>query len=382
MNAALIIFVFSAWLLAYTYVGYPLIIAVMARRRQPGLLKARISPSVSILVIARNEAQQICARIDNLLELDYERSKLEIVVASDGSRDETVVLAKGYRQAGVKVVAFDTNRGKPAVLNELVPRLQGSIVVLMDCRQKIAREALQALVDNFADAQVGAVSGQLVLSRDEQTGEGIEGVGFYWRYEKAIRAAESRFDSTVGATGALYAIRRDLFEAIPADTLLDDVLIPMQIVRRGYKVVFEPAAQARENLMANADMEYRRKIRTIAGNFQLFCRHRWLLNPRVNRLWLQTVSHKFMRLLCPLCLLLALISNALLLNSLFFVAVIVLQLLFYAAAVVATALPTTANRMPLLSVPHAFCLLNWSTAVAAYRFFRGRQGVTWEQVKK
>ncbi len=382
MNAALIIFVFSAWLLAYTYVGYPLIIAVMARRRQPGLLKARISPSVSILVIARNEARQICARIDNLLELDYERSKLEIVVASDGSRDETVVLAKGYRQAGVKVVAFETNRGKPAVLNELVPRLQGSIVVLMDCRQKIAREALQALVDNFADAQVGAVSGQLVLSRDEQTGEGIEGVGFYWRYEKAIRAAESRFDSTVGATGALYAIRRDLFEAIPADTLLDDVLIPMQIVRRGYKVVFEPAAQARENLMANADMEYRRKIRTIAGNFQLFCRHRWLLNPRVNRLWLQTVSHKFMRLLCPLCLLLALISNALLLNSLFFVAVIVLQLLFYAAAVVATALPTTANRMPLLSVPHAFCLLNWSTAVAAYRFFRGRQGVTWEQVKK
>ncbi len=382
MNAALIIFVFSALVLAYTYVGYPLIIAVMARRRQSGLLKARISPSVSILVIARNEAQQICARIDNLLELDYERSKLEIVVASDGSRDETVVLAKGYRQAGVKVVAFETNRGKPAVLNELVPRLQGSIVVLMDCRQKIAREALQALVDNFADAQVGAVSGQLVLSRDEQTGEGIEGVGFYWRYEKAIRAAESRFDSTVGATGALYAIRRDLFEAIPADTLLDDVLIPMQIVRRGYKVVFEPAAQARENLMANADMEYRRKIRTIAGNFQLFCRHRWLLNPRVNRLWLQTVSHKFMRLLCPLCLLLALISNALLLNSLFFVAVIVLQLLFYAAAVVATALPTTANRMPLLSVPHAFCLLNWSTAVAAYRFFRGRQGVTWEQVKK
>lgn len=382
MNAALIIFVFSALVLAYTYVGYPLIIAVMARRRQPGLLKARISPSVSILVIARNEARQICARIDNLLELDYERSKLEIVVASDGSRDETVALAKGYRQAGVKVVAFDTNRGKPAVLNELVPRLQGSIVVLMDCRQKIAREALQALVDNFSDAQVGAVSGQLVLSRDEQTGEGIEGVGFYWRYEKAIRAAESRFDSTVGATGALYAIRRDLFEAIPADTLLDDVLIPMQIVRRGYKVVFEPAAQARENLMANADMEYRRKIRTIAGNFQLFCRHRWLLNPRVNRLWLQTVSHKFMRLLCPLCLLLALISNALLLNSLFFVAVIVLQLLFYAAAVVATALPTTANRMPLLSVPHAFCLLNWSTAVAAYRFFRGRQGVTWEQVKK
>lgn len=381
MTIQLFVFLLAVLVLGYTYVGYPLLIAMMARRRGPRHSKARISPRVSILVIARNESQRICERIENLLALDYDRDKLEIVIASDGSSDQTATLAKSYSHAGVKVIEFEHNRGKPAVLDDVVPHLSGSIVVLMDSRQHIARQALHALVDNFADPQVGAVSGDLLLSRDA-SGEGLEGVGFYWRYEKAIRASESCVDSTVGATGALYAIRRELFEPIPKDTLLDDVLIPMQIVRRGYKVLFEPAALASESLAANASMEYRRKIRTIAGNFQMFCRQRWLLNPRVNRLWFQTVSHKLLRLLCPVFLLLALLSNALLLDNAFFLVVIFLQLLFYAMAIAASFLPEKASQTALLSIPYTFCLLNWSTAVAAYRFFRGRQGVTWEQVNK
>src|SRR6185503_16045064 len=129
-----------------------------------------------------------------------------------------------------------------------------------------------------------------------------EGVGFYWKYEKFIRRHESRIDSTIGVTGAIYALRRELFERIPADTLLDDVLIPMQVARRGYRVLFEPKARAFDQASATAEAEFARKVRTLAGNFQLFARHPWLLDPRANRLWWQTMSHKACRLLVPPCL--------------------------------------------------------------------------------
>lgn len=382
----------AALVLGYTYVGYPLLIRVWAQLHGRPHDRNAINPLVSIMVVAHNEAPRILRRIENLLELDYEADRLEIVIASDGSSDATVALANTFRMAGVRVEAFDEHRGKPAVLNDVVPNLRGEIVVLMDVRQAIAKNAIRTLVDNFADAGVGAVSGELVLTGGEgphnanvgtkvgATDGSMDGVGFYWRYEKFIRLNESRVDSTVGVTGALYAIRRELFEPIPADTILDDVLIPMQIVRRGFRVLFESGALANEPLSGNPSVEFRRKVRTIAGNFQLLAQHPWLLNPFANRLWLQTVSHKLFRLLCPAALVLLLIANLMLLEYLFYQVTLLLQVLFYSAALVAQLAPRVARKTALLSVPHAFCLLNWCTVAGFGRFIRGRQQVTWARM--
>jgi cellulose synthase/poly-beta-1,6-N-acetylglucosamine synthase-like glycosyltransferase len=384
MISVQILFWVAALVLGYTYVGYPLLIRAWAQLYGRLHHCKEAKPLVSIVVVAHNEAPRILRRIENLLELDYEADRLEIVIASDGSSDATVAVANTFRMMGVRVVAFDGHRGKPAVLNDIVPNLHGEIVVLMDVRQFIAKNAIRILVDNFADAEIGAVSGELVLTESnghQKTNDGsMDGVGFYWRYEKFIRLSESRVDSTVGVTGALYAIRRELFEPIPTDTILDDVLIPMRIVRKGYRVLFESSALATEPLSDSPTVEFRRKVRTIAGNFQLLVNHPWLLNPFANRVWLQTVSHKLLRLLCPAFLVLLLITNLMLLEFLFYQVVLLLQVLFYTAAWVAQLAPQMSKKTALLSVPHAFCLLNWSTVAGFSRFISGRQQVTWTRI--
>ena len=238
-------------------------------------------PLVTVIVVAHNEAQRIERRIENLLSLDYPREKLEIVIASDGSTDETVSRANVSKLPACVCERSTTGAGKAAVLNDVVPSARGEIVVLADARQRFDAGTLRALVADFGDPRVGAVSGELVIrSRANDTGSTIAaGASFYWRYEKFIRRNESRANSTVGATGAVYAIRRELFERIPDDTLLDDVLIPMKIISRGYRVLFEPGARAYDLAAASPRQEFVRKVRTIAGTFQLFARERWLFNP-------------------------------------------------------------------------------------------------------
>lgn len=380
-GAAEIVFWSAAFLLAYTYVGYPLLAWLRSRLFRRAPRKSDITPRISILCVAHNEARRIRDRIENLLALDYPRELVEIVIASDASTDGTVDIAQEYAASGVRVVQFHEHRGKPAVLNELIPQLRGEIVVLMDARQRIDLQALRELAANFADPRVGAVSGELLLdpeSGDARTGKGV---GFYWRYEKFIRFHESRADSTVGATGALYALRHRLFQPIPSDTLLDDVLIPMQIARQGYRVLFEPAARAYDVVAASPQAEMTRKVRTIAGNFQLMWRERWLLNPRRNRLWFQTLSHKYFRLLGPVCLALVLASNLLLLEYPFYDVVLALQVLFYAAAIAGHMRKNASGSSMLMNVAYAFCMLNWATVLGCYRFACGRQQVTWQKAQ-
>jgi biofilm PGA synthesis N-glycosyltransferase PgaC len=380
-TAAELVFWWSAFLLAYTYVGYPLLAWLRSRLFSCTPAKGKFQPTISILCVAHNEARRVRDRIDNLLALDYPRELVEIVIASDASTDGTVEIAQEYAEAGVTVVEFKQHRGKPAVLNEVIPQLRGEIVVLMDARQRIDKQALRALVENFADPRVGAVSGELLLDPDSGDARTGKGVGFYWRYEKFIRHHESRADSTVGATGALYALRNRLFQPIPSDTLLDDVLIPMQIARRGYRVLFEPTARAYDVVAASPQAELTRKVRTIAGNFQLLWRERWMLSPRKNRLWFQTLSHKYFRLLGPVCLALVLASNLFLLEFPFYRVVLVLQVLFYAAAITGHMRRNSAGSSTLMNIAYAFCLLNWATVLGCYRFACGRQQVTWQKAQ-
>ena len=379
-NAVEGLFWFCVLLLAYVYFGYPALIASSAFFRRRPQIRRDDSPDISVVVVAHNEGARVEDRIANLLALDYPPERLEIVFVSDGSTDDTVCRAERRGSGRLRVIAFERRRGKAAVLNEVIPRVRGEVAVLADARQRFAASALKALLRPFVDPQVGAVSGELILEGDENGASGVgEGVGFYWRYEKFLRVTESRFDSTVGATGAIYAIRKNLFEAIPDDTLLDDVLIPMQIARRGYRVLFERDALAYDRPAPTAAAELTRKVRTIAGNFLLFARHPWLLNPLQNRLWFQTWSHKILRLLSPFALLGALGANLLLLDQSPYRWTLGLQAGFYAAAVGGFFWRNSARTPALLNVPYAFCLLNWATLLGFERFARGRQAVTWEQ---
>lgn len=373
-----VVFWTCAIALAYTYLGYPLFVWTWSCLRPRAVRRREYEATLSVLVVAQNEARRIQERVENLLALDYPPERLEVMLASDGSTDGTEEQARRYAARGLRVFAFATRRGKPAVLNEVVPQARGEIVVLADARQRFEAGVLHALVAPFADPSVGAVSGELFLANAAGTAVG-DGVGLYWRYEKFIRRNESRVDSLVGATGAIYAIRRDLFEPIPEDTVLDDVLIPLRIVRRGYRAVFEPEARAYDRAAATAAEEFTRKVRTIAGNFQLFAVNRWLLSPRRNRLWLQTLSHKGLRLLTPVLLATALTANLLLTQSAFYIWTLAGQVAFYTAAVSGWAFRDRPANCPLLTVPYMICLLSWATVVAFMRFLSGRQTVTWER---
>jgi biofilm PGA synthesis N-glycosyltransferase PgaC len=366
-------------LLLYCYAGYPLLLWAWARLWPRAAVTAGIEPEVTLIVVVHNEAARIAERLRNFLELDYPFDKLEILVASDGSSDVTAERARACGSEAVRVIEFTHRRGKSAVLNDVIPRARGEIVILADARQRFATGALRALTGHFADPRVGAVGGELILLDRTGTSEIGKGMDSYWRYEKFIRRHESSVDSTIGVSGSIYALRRRLFRPIDEATILDDVLIPMQTVRQGYRVLFEPGAQAYDWTVPTARAEFVRKLRTIAGNFQLFYRQPWLLNPFVNRLWLQTISHKGLRLLSPLCMALVFTANLWLLDQVFYRCLFAAQLAFYAAAFLGYRTRGLARRPALLNVPYAFCLLNWATVMALFGLLNGRQQVTWER---
>jgi cellulose synthase/poly-beta-1,6-N-acetylglucosamine synthase-like glycosyltransferase len=379
MSRAELTFWASSLLLVYALMGYSLLIRAWAMLRPRGVRREPIEPTVSVVIVAQDEEARIDARLTNLLALDYPRDRLELILASDGSSDATVDRARAYERAGVQVVSFEARRGKPSVLNNVIPRCRGDIVVLGDARQRFDKGVLRALVAPFADPTVGVVSGELVLTGEE--GAVSSGVGFYWRLEKTIRASEARIDSAVGATGAIYALRRDLFERIPADTILDDVLIPLRIARRGYRVLFETAARAYDRASSIAEQEMTRKVRTIAGNFQLFAREQWLLNPFRNRLWLQTVSHKTLRLFIPVLLSIILAANLFLLSDPKFAALLLAQVAFYGGAFASQFVRSWPRVARVLGIAYMVCLLAWATSLAFCRFLGGSQTVTWTKAR-
>jgi cellulose synthase/poly-beta-1,6-N-acetylglucosamine synthase-like glycosyltransferase len=359
----------------YAYAGYPALVALAARVR-PGapIRKADIRPRVTAIVVARNEETRIAAKLASLLALDYPRDSLDILVVSDGSTDRTEPLAREH--AGVALLALPGPRGKAACLNDALPQARGELLLLSDARQEIAPDALAALVAYFADPTVGAVSGELHLAASADAP--ARDVGLYWRLEKSLRRAESRFDSTVGVTGALYAVRRELFPALDPRTILDDVAVPMAVVARGRRVLFAPEARVFDRIADDDAHEFRRKVRTLAGNFQLVALQPWLLNPFRNRLFWQTVSHKLLRLLVPWCLALVFVASLALAQRPVYAALLLTQLALYGLALLGWRRARRGKAPGLASAPYAFALLNLAAAVAFFAFLRGSERAAWK----
>jgi biofilm PGA synthesis N-glycosyltransferase PgaC len=362
----------AALLIVYTYVGYIGWLWLRARLSSWPVLRSQQEPCVSIVLIVRNEERWLDRKLRNLLELDYPPALCQIVVVSDGSTDRTeAILHQHADNPRVRVLMNQLSRGKASGLNDAIPLTAGDVVVLTDARQKIESGAIRLLMENFADPEVGCVSGALMLGNPE-SGEPGKGMGLYWRIEKKIRELESESGSVVGATGALYAVRRELLSEVPEGTILDDVYIPMQVVRQGNRVVFDDRARAWDSPDLGGGLEFARKVRTLSGNYQLVQLAPWILSGR-NPLLARFVSHKLLRLAVPFALAAMLFASLWLKAPLYRVA-LVLQLAFYGLGLLALArLPKAGMIGRAADAAGTFMVLNTAAVVAFANFVAGRK---------
>ncbi|MDI1436865.1 glycosyltransferase family 2 protein [Polyangium sorediatum] len=361
---------------AYTYVGYPVGIWILSRfRREEPVDPAVVAewPAVTVVITVHNEAARVAAKIENLRALDYPPERLRFLFVSDGSTDATDAVL--LRAPDVTLLRYPERRGKAYALNVAMAHVETPVVVFADVRQQIERRAVRHLVARLLQTGIGAVSGEL-LHVDPRTRTAAH-IGLYWRYEKWIRKAESRFASTVGVTGALYAMRREDYTPLQTGTLLDDFEQPMHLARRGRRVVFEPRAVMYDELQETMAGERRRKIRTLTGNFQSFARHRWLFLPWRNPLWVQFVSHKWFRLLVPYALGVMYVSS-LLASGHFYRTAATLQGAFYTLSFVGAALPKL-RRIRLVSFAEVFVELNRASVLALRNYLDGRVEARWEK---
>lgn len=366
--AVWLVFAASLGFVLYTYAGYPLLCLLRARLMPRPIARQPIRPRVTVLIAAYREAGTIERKLESLAQQTYPAELLDVVVACDGSPDGTPEVARAaaarHLPGRAQVLALAERRGKPPSLNAAAAAAGGEVFVLTDARQPLSDNAVAALVDNLGNPDVGVAGGELVLGGDAPAGA-------YWKYEALIRKWEGRAGSTVGVSGALYAIRRELWEPMPDETILDDVLQPMRARLRGRRVVFEPAARAFDTA-AESKREFQRKVRTLSGNFQLLVLLPGLLSPLGNPSWFDFVSHKLCRLLVPYALVAALVASALLPAPLS-TALVAAQLAGYALAGVRA----LGLSLPLAGLAETFVVLNAAAVIGLWRFVRYGRKLPW-----
>ena len=370
------IFWLTLALLFYTFAGYALLMSALAKLRDPQLLTSHSQPpTLTVILAAHNESARLIPRLENLLASDYPAEKFQIILADDGSTDDTAQQIKNFAHPRVHYLPASQRHGKAHALNRAAVAATTDLLVFADVRQRFAPNALTQLARHFGGLETGAVSGELLIeTAASSTGSGVD---FYWKLEKILRHAEARWDSAIGCTGAIYAIRRELFQPIPADTILDDVVIPMQLAVRGFRVGFEPAARAYDPQTLEPAREQIRKRRTLAGNYQMLVRHPAWLFPWRNRLWWQLVSHKYLRLAAPFLLELLLLTNFLLVGKTIFTLAFAGQIIFYTLAFVGLKFPEKKSRT--LSLPAGFVFLNWQAVVALWHYLHNPSQTGWQK---
>jgi biofilm PGA synthesis N-glycosyltransferase PgaC len=345
------VFLLGAAFLLYVLFGYPLLLAARVRLFAKPVKKAAGLKSVSILLAVKNGEKFLEQKLESILALDYPRQLLQILVISDGSTDRTDSIATGYASEGVELIAVPP-MGKAAALNAGMERASGEILFFTDVRQVLNGDSLRNLIACFADDRVGVVSGELVILDGVTHGEAS--VGLYWRYEKWIRNRLSQLDSVMGATGCIYAMRRELAVPLPAGTLLDDVYLPLAAFFRGFRVIWDGSAKAFD-FPTPLDTEFQRKVRTQAGIFQIIGNYPQLLGTG-NRMWLDFVSHKLGRLLLPYACLLMAVSSFYL-DHPWRTLAMAGQALFYGLAIADMAIPEGFAAKKLTSPLRTFVVL-------------------------
>jgi cellulose synthase/poly-beta-1,6-N-acetylglucosamine synthase-like glycosyltransferase len=370
MTTTRLLFWISAGVTVYVYAGYPILLWLLqavvrtAPRREP------VEPSVSLLVAAYNEAAVIGDKMRNSLALDYPTGKLEIVVASDGSKDATAEIVRSFHEnetesgGRIRLLNYEQNRGKMAVLNDAVREMRGDIVAFSDASSMLAADSLRILVQSFNDARVGAASGVYRLLKKDKAQLGAQ-EDLYWKYETFLKVQEAKLGAFTGAHGSLYAIRRALYPFPPLNTINDDFTIPMRILERGHRVAYEPAAVAYEEAR---EMEgFSRRVRITAGNIEQLREIKGLIWPPRPFVLFCLLSHKTGRLLVPVFMLIALGANIVLRGQFPYNWLLLGQVLFYGLAV----LGAMASLKPkVLRLPYYFCMINSALFAWVYQALR------------
>lgn len=364
-TAAAVVFWLSTLSLAYAYVGYPTLIYVLGRLRERPPIRKPIWPRVSLLVPAYNEGHMIKAKIQDCLRLEYPPDRLEIFVASDGSTDATgPVIAEATKAGLIRGVVFPERRGKAAVINDLVAMAGGEILVVSDATCMLEPGSLRALASNFADPRVGCVSGIYRVVIRDRDGK-AESEALYWRYETFIRHSEARLGRMLGAHGHIFAIRRDLFEPLEVGTRNEDFILPVAILMKGYRSIYDTRAVAWED--AQEMTGFSRRISLAAGNYQqmalLWKRRGWLRHPF---LLFQLLSHKVLRLLSPFLIVSMYATSAWLLASSLYSAAFAALTLFFMAAVVGVNPRLRLRGKAWVAAPYYFCLVNAAGLLALH----------------
>jgi len=360
------LFWFAAAFVAYSYLGYPLWIYVRSRLWPNRWTQAEIFPSVSIIMPVHNGAKGLRQKLNHLLNLDYPKGLLEVVVVSDGSTDGTNRILGEIADSRLVSIICPENRGKANALNYAMNQAKGEVVVFVDIRPKLEKTALRQIISNFADPTVGCVAGELCLRIKDHDASTNAVSGLYWRYEQGIRKCEALVDSPVGVYGGFYAVRRELAATIPEGLILDDMYQPLSIVRRGFRSVIDDRARVWDVWPETSGAEFHRKVRTLAGNYQLLWKEPWLLG-RTNRLRFQLISHKLTRLAVPIFLFVLLWASFYLRASEPYAAVLLAQILFYALATTGLVWDTPVLKR-VAGPASAFVLLNAAAVVAAIKY--------------
>jgi cellulose synthase/poly-beta-1,6-N-acetylglucosamine synthase-like glycosyltransferase len=370
---AKLLFWISAGFAVYVYLGYPLFLWALQRVYRPAPSPQSSEPSVSLLVAAYNEAAVIADKLRNSLAIDYPADKLEVVIASDGSTDGTEEIvrafAKSQPEARIRLLDFAENRGKTALLNEAIKQLHAEIVAFSDASSMVGTDSLRPLVRSFSDPRVGAASGIYRLLKKDQAELGAQ-EDLYWKYETFLKVQEARLGAFTGAHGSLYAIRRALYPFPSADTINDDFTIPMRILKRGYRVAYEPAAVAYEE--AHEMEGFSRRVRITAGNIEQLREMKGLLWPPRPFVLFCLFSHKTGRLLVPVFLLTALAANVALRGHFPYDYLLAGQLLFYGLALLGAVFSL---KPKFLRLPYYFCMINSALFAWVYYAVRHRRAI-------
>jgi cellulose synthase/poly-beta-1,6-N-acetylglucosamine synthase-like glycosyltransferase len=368
-------------LVFYTYLGYPLLIVLLAKffpkARKVDVLS---TPTVTWIVPCFNEEAVISSKIENLVALDYPKNKLEVILITDGSTDRTVEYAKSYKD--VKVLHQDTRAGKAAAENRAMKFANGEIIVFNDANTMVSSNALKHMIKHYADPQVGGVSGAKGIIIDQKDTAASEGEGLYWKYESMIKNADSNFNSLMGAAGELVSFRSELVMDLPEDTILDDFMQSFNVLKQGFIMIYEPKAKAEETSSINVEEELKRKIRIAAGGWQSMSRLLYMLNifRRPIQAWMY-ISHRVLRWsITAFTLPLLYLLNAFSLDSssAFLITLFIGQSIFYFIALLAHQFRDKSLPGPVL-IMYYFVLMNYAVIAGFLRFIGGKQGGAWER---
>ncbi|HTW79581.1 MAG TPA: glycosyltransferase family 2 protein [Terracidiphilus sp.] len=369
------VFWWTLGIILYTYLGYPVAIWILSRVHRRTWRIASISPGLSIVLAVHNGIALLPGKLRHLLSLDYSHLR-EVIVVSDGSGDGTAEFLARQQHPLLRTIILEKHQGKAAALNVGMAKATADIILFVDIRPEIQPGAVQRLISNFADPKVGCVAGELLLRREGHDTASAAVGGMYWSYEQWIRTCESAFDSPVGVYGGFYAVRRELAVPQPVGIILDDMFQPLSIIRQGYRSVLDPEAVVYDTWPGQIEREFQRKVRTLAGNFQLFQLAPWTLSLR-NRVLFQLVSHKLLRLIVPyLGILLLVCTVALGVRSHFYAGVAVLELLSLALALIGLFVRVSVLQR-IAGPASALLLLNAAAVVGFYRFLTTR-GPLWK----